>query len=117
MPSSKNATAIGGNMEATAEQLEMVAIAGAAASVSEAMRTRHSIRRFDAKPVEQAKLNTILETSLRAPSWKNSQPWNVHIVQGAKLAALREKLTAAALAGAPTPDIPWTVSYPADAKR
>lgn len=104
-------------MTTAAEELEMVQVTGSAGTVSEAMKTRHSIRRFEAKAVEQQKLDAIFETSLRAPSWKNSQPWNVHIVTGAKLAAMRDKLTAAALAGAPTPDIPWTVSYPADAKR
>lgn len=104
-------------MEVVAEKFEMVNITGPAATVSEAMKTRHSIRRFDSKPVEQEKLAALFETSLRAPSWKNSQPWNVHIVQGAKLIAMRDKLTAAALAGPPSPDVPWTVSYPADAKR
>ncbi len=104
-------------METVAEPSEMVDISGVAATVSEAMKTRHSIRRFDSKPVEQEKLDALFTTSLRAPSWKNSQPWNVHIVTGAKLAAMRDKLTAAALSGPPAPDIAWTVSYPADAKR
>jgi nitroreductase len=104
-------------MEQTVEKPELVDITGVAASVTAAMKTRHSIRRFDAKPVEQAKLDAIFETSLRAPSWKNSQPWNVHVVTGNKLLSLREKLTAAAAGGEIKPDIAWTGSYPADAKR
>lgn len=104
-------------MEAVTEEIQFVDIAGSATTVTQAMETRHSIRRFDSKPVEPEKLRALFETSLRAPSWKNSQPWNVHIVQGACLASMRDKLTTAALAGAPAPDVPWTVSYPADAKR
>ena len=104
-------------METTAEILDMVNVTGAAASVSEAIHTRHSIRRFDAKPVEQAKLDAIFTTSLRTPSWKNSQPWNVHVVTGEKLKRLARLLTAAALAGELGPDIAWPAVYPADAKR
>jgi nitroreductase len=104
-------------VEQDSEKPELVDITGEAASVTAAMKTRHSIRRFDTKPVEQAKLDAIFQTSLRAPSWKNSQPWNVHVVTGNKLLTMREKLTAAAAGGEIRPDIAWTVSYPADAKR
>ena len=107
----------GGTMENAAETLEMVNITGAANSVSEAMNTRHSIRRFDARPVEQAKLDAIFRTSLRTPSWKNSQPWNVHLVTGEKLKRLSQLMTAAALAGELNPDVVWPAAYPADAKR
>ncbi|MBP2651260.1 MAG: nitroreductase [Firmicutes bacterium] len=34
-----------------------------------------SIRKFDAKPVTEEQLITILEAGRRAPSWKNIQPW------------------------------------------
>jgi len=103
-------------MEQVAE-FEMVAVTGVAATVSEAMKTRHSIRRFESKPVEQEKLDAIFTTSLRAPSWKNSQPWNVHVVTGAKLARLTQLMTEAALAGQLKPDQAWPAAYPADAKR
>lgn len=104
-------------METLAENLEMAEIAGTATTVSEAMNTRHSIRRFDARPVEQEKLDRIFNTSLRAPSWKNSQPWSVHVVMGDKLKRLASLMTEAALAGKVTPDITWPTQYPADAKR
>ncbi len=99
------------------ETIELKEITGAAASVTEAMNTRHSIRRFDTRPVEQAKLDVLFTTSLRTPSWKNSQPWQVHVVTGAKRTRLAQLLTEAAIAGNLKPDITWPASYPADAKR
>lgn len=104
-------------MEATAETFEMVNVTGVAATVSEAMKTRHSIRRFDARPIEEEKLNAIFTTSLRTPSWKNSQPWSVHVVTGEKLKRLSALMTQAALAGELKPDLTWPAAYPADAKR
>ncbi len=99
------------------ETVELKEITGHAASVTEAMNTRHSIRRFDTRPVEQAKLDALFATSLRTPSWKNSQPWQVHVVTGAKRTRLAELLTQAAIAGQLGPDIAWPTIYPADAKR
>lgn len=104
-------------METTTESLEMMNISGVAKSVSEAMLTRHSIRRFDAKPVEPEKLDHIFRTSLRTPSWKNSQPWSVHVITGDKLKRLAKLMTDAAVAGELTPDLTWPSVYPADAKR
>lgn len=99
------------------ETVELKDITGTAASVSEAMNTRHSIRRFDTRPVEQEKLDALFSTSLRTPSWKNSQPWQVHVVTGEKRNRMAELLTEAAIAGNLKPDIDWPTVYPADAKR
>lgn len=104
-------------MEETLEKPELVDITGVAASVTQAMTTRHSIRRFDAKPVEPEKLEAIFRTSLRTPSWKSSQPWSVHVVTGEKLKRLSKLMTEAAIKGDLGPDVVWPTAYPADAKR
>jgi len=104
-------------MDTTAEIPEFADITGSAKSVSDALNTRHSIRRFDTRPVEAEKLEQIFRTSLRTPSWKNSQPWSVHVVAGEKRKKLAELMTAAAVAGNVKPDIAWPTVYPADAKR
>ncbi|HNL10839.1 MAG TPA: nitroreductase family protein, partial [Turneriella sp.] len=65
-------------MDTAAETPEFTDISGNARSVSDALNSRHSIRRFDTRPVETEKLEQIFRTSLRTPSWKNSQPWSVH---------------------------------------
>ncbi|TGK99286.1 nitroreductase [Leptospira levettii] len=96
---------------------ELISIHEVTKTVSEAMNTRHSIREYDRKPIPEEILNRIFETSLRSPSWKNSQPWKVHIVSGAKKELLAEKLTKTAKESAPTPETSWPESYPSDAKK
>ncbi|MBK6639153.1 MAG: nitroreductase [Rhodocyclaceae bacterium] len=48
-----------------------------------AVSSRHSVRAFLPKPVEQALLDHILSVSARAPSGTNLQPWRVHVLTGA----------------------------------
>jgi len=47
----------------------------------EAIKHRRSIRKFENKPVEDEKLNKILETTRLAPSGSNQQPWFFIIVK------------------------------------
>ncbi len=44
------------------------------------LRTRRSIRRFTAQPVEQEKLDLLLEAALRSPSSKGNNPWEFIVV-------------------------------------
>jgi len=48
------------------------------------VRARHSTRAFLPDPVPDEIIRTILEDASRAPSNCNTQPWDVHIVSGAK---------------------------------
>ncbi|MCG9873929.1 MAG: nitroreductase [Leptospiraceae bacterium] len=96
---------------------EFLDITKAASSVSEALTTRHSIREFDSRPIPENILHDIINKSLRAPSWKNSQPWKIHIVSGNQRNLLSEKLSQAAKSGQPNPATPWLESYPSDAKK
>ncbi|TGK53260.1 nitroreductase [Leptospira bouyouniensis] len=97
--------------------LESISIHEVAKSVSEAMDTRHSIREYETKPIPEDLLNRIFEKALRSPSWKNSQPWKVHIVSGEKRNSLASALTNAATGSQPTPETNWPESYPSDAKK
>jgi len=47
----------------------------------EAIKTRRSIRRFSDKPVEEDKLQSLLEAVRMAPSWANSQCWRFIVVK------------------------------------
>lgn len=47
----------------------------------ELVKTRHSIRRFSDQPVEEEKLQTILEAVRRSPSWANRQCWRFIIIK------------------------------------
>lgn len=45
-----------------------------------AIRTRQSVRKFSDKPVEQEKLDLLLQAVQQAPSWANMQCWNLVVV-------------------------------------
>ncbi len=49
--------------------------------IFDAINTRRSIRRFNDKPVEDKKLQAILEAVRQAPSWANMQCWRFIIVE------------------------------------
>ena len=54
-----------------------------------AIQKRCSIRRFKATPVEKAKIEKVLASGMRAPSWGNTQPWRFIVVQDkAKIAEI-----------------------------
>lgn len=86
-------------------------------SVSDAVRTRHSIREFEQTPVPREVLEQIVELGLRAPSWKNSQPWQLHVVTGQKRVELASQLRNAAQSGPPRPDTAWLESYPGEVRK
>ncbi len=47
----------------------------------EAIRTRRSVRKYIDKPVEDEKLNAVLEAVRMAPSWANYQCWRLIVVK------------------------------------
>ena len=49
--------------------------------VFEAIKNRRSVRRFTADPVDDSKIETILEAGRWAPSWANSQCWRFVVVR------------------------------------
>ena len=53
-------------------------------SFQEVIRSRQSIRQFLPTPVEEEVLREVLEDAQYTPSNCNTQPWDVHIVSGAK---------------------------------
>ncbi|PHQ72223.1 MAG: nitroreductase family protein [Sneathiella sp.] len=56
--------------------------------VSEAIKSRVTIRQFLDKPVPEKTIREIIETAKRAPSGGNLQPWTVHVLVGEPLQAL-----------------------------
>ncbi len=96
---------------------ETMDVSGVAATVRDAVHTRHSVRHYLEREIPSEELRELFRDSLRAPSWKNSQPWKIHVVTGAKLRSMAEILTSAAQAGPPVPDIEWLEKYPAHAKK
>jgi nitroreductase len=74
------------------------------------VRARHSVRSFRPDPVPEAVLRSVLEDAQRSPSNCNTQPWQVHIVSGAKRDALSKALLAADDAERMTPDFSFSLS-------
>ena len=56
----------------------------------ECIKTRMSIRKFKPEPVPKKVLLNIIDAAKRSPSYKNTQPWEVAIVSGAKKSSLRK---------------------------
>ena len=65
------------------------------AAVDAAITSRRSIRAYLPEPVPQETLEAILGVASRAPSGTNTQPWRVHVLTGASLNALVDRLMAA----------------------
>ena len=81
-------------------------------SLDDLLERRHSCRGFRPEPVPRELIQRILDTARRTASWCNAQPWQVHIVSGPRLDALRADMIARAQAGAPaTPELDWPKEY------
>ncbi|WP_353229247.1 nitroreductase [Novosphingobium sp.] len=87
--------------------------APASPTVSDAVASRRSIRRFLPDPVDPAVLRRVLELAQRAPSGGNVQPWNAHVLTGEPLAALIETV-AAVLPQGRAAHAPEYAIYPAE---
>jgi nitroreductase len=71
--------------------------------VSEAARSRQSVRAFLDRPVSLETLREVLEAASRAPSGGNVQPWRIYALAGEPLARCKDKMRAR-LAADPSPD-------------
>jgi nitroreductase len=70
-------------------------------SALDAMHARHSIREFEPELVPADTIRQIVEAAGHAPSSKNTQPWQLYLVQGDALATLSADMLAAFDAGQP----------------
>jgi nitroreductase len=61
-------------------------------SVLESIRARRNIVRFSGEPVDEEKVETILEAGRWAPSWLNKQPWRFLVITDKNV---KEKLSQA----------------------
>ena len=47
----------------------------------ELAKERYSVRKFDSRPIEDEKLQKVLETGLIAPTAKNYQPFRIYVIK------------------------------------
>lgn len=62
--------------------------------IATAIKKRKSTRAFKPDPVPQSVLSEIVALALRAPSWANTQPWELAIVAGNKLEEIKQSFVA-----------------------
>ena len=86
--------------------------------VNEALRSRYTCRDFKSTAVPKGVISEILEAAGRAPSWADTQPWEVFVAGGDALERLRKAyLDSFAKGVAPHPDFPAPTQWPADLKQ
>jgi len=81
-----------------------------AMNVTEAVRSRRSIRAFLDRPVPSAVLREVVALAARAPSGGNVQPWKIHVLAGAPLAEFKTLMQAQAMRAPKSP--PQYAIYP-----
>ncbi|MDO8490606.1 MAG: nitroreductase [Dehalococcoidia bacterium] len=69
--------------------------------VLEAIKTRRSIRAYKPDPVPRQAIEKILDACRYAPSWGNTQCWEIAVLAGAPLAELKRGIEQRILAGVP----------------
>jgi nitroreductase len=84
---------------------------GEAGVLRRLLESRHSCRHFLPRPVEREIIEQILAVSQRSASWCNTQPWQLHITEGAGTDALRAGLTQFAAADEGKPDLTFPERY------
>lgn len=78
-----------------------------------ALKTRKSIRAFKTQAVSRETLTKILEAARWSPSWGNTQPWELVVVQGPKVKELTEEMAAAFQQRvAANPDVAMPATFP-----
>ncbi|MCF3939676.1 nitroreductase [Gordonia tangerina] len=76
------------------------------------LATRWSCRAFLPSPVPRSEIEVILDLARRTPSWCNTQPWHLHITEGAATDRLRVAMQEQVAAGpTSTPDVEFPRAY------
>jgi nitroreductase len=81
--------------------------------INEAFESRVSRRAFLQKQVEQETLEKILRMANRAPSYMNTQPWEIFVAAGEEKNKLAQRLSSDISNGVPLiPDISFPTAWP-----
>ncbi len=81
--------------------------------IIEALYGRFSARAFQPRAIPKETLLKIFEAAVRAPSWADSQPWEVYLAAGATLDKLRDANLELFKTGAPRAiEVPGPVKWP-----
>jgi nitroreductase len=82
-------------------------------NMEESVLNRRSVRSFLPKPVSRDVITGIMEKARWAPSWGNTQPWEIVVADGAKARELAVAFENEGKKGTPPrPDIPVPTDFP-----
>jgi nitroreductase len=82
-------------------------------SVTSALKSRRTTRAFRSDPVSVDAVLKVLEPALAAPSWANTQPWEIFAAAGGPLERIRQGYAEMHAKGAPrSPDIAMPTAWP-----
>jgi nitroreductase len=87
-------------------------------NVDDALRARRTVRAFLPRPVPGEALEVILGDALHAPSWANTQPWEIFVAAGEPLERIRTiwaERTESKVSS--DTDIPFPGAWPAGCKE
>ncbi|WP_262849795.1 nitroreductase [Mumia quercus] len=79
--------------------------------LSKILEGRWTCRAYRTEPVPRETLRDVLALAQRTPSWCNTQPWQVHLVEGEATERFATSLTAHVQTSAPSPDLPLPDDY------
>ncbi len=86
--------------------------------LSTAVAERRTIRNFKPDPVPEETIREIIEKSRWAPSWANSQPWEIYVVAGQVLEKFKEINRQKFFEGDPhPPEIAMPAEWPEQMKK
>lgn len=74
-------------------------------AVDQAITSRHSVRAYLDKTVDQQTIKDILTVSSRAPSGTNTQPWKVYVVTGQKRREMIDRVCQAQIDVSANPEL------------
>ena len=81
--------------------------------LTQAVIGRRSIRAFLPEPVDQDTIKKVIDVARWAPSWGNTQPWEVYVVSGEKVKAITQDFVGAIeSASGENPDITMPLQFP-----
>jgi len=84
----------------------------------EAVKGRKSIRAYKPDPVQRDVLEDILKKAIWAPSWGNTQPWEIHVAGREMLEKISDELIAKASSGEMTkPELTMPAAWPPEHKK
>jgi nitroreductase len=93
-------------------------IKGVNMELREAILSRRSIRNFLKQEVPEELIKEILTDSQWAPSWGNTQPWEIMVITGSPLEEFKQKNKEALFSGIkPNPEIQMPEVFPSQLKQ